>query len=54
MPMVNPCSMPACSVLTMGRYCIEHDHQQHRRRRWAGIAIVTLLAGTIGGVVLRS
>ena len=54
MPMVKPCSRRDCSVLTMGRYCIEHDHQQHRRRRWMGIAAVTLLAGTIGGVVLRS
>jgi hypothetical protein len=38
----------------MGRYCIEHDQPRRNRRRWAGIALVTLLAGTIGGVVLRS
>ena len=54
MPMVKPCSMPDCNVLTMGRYCIEHDHAQPRRRRWTRIAVITLLAGTVGGIVLRS
>jgi hypothetical protein len=40
MPLVQPCSEPGCSTLTMGDLCLEHDQlaQERLARRTVALA----------------
>jgi len=56
-PMVHACAYPDCDVLTMGRFCLDHERQRRRRRRLPVARVAqgsVLIAAGIAGAVLRT
>jgi hypothetical protein len=57
--MIHECEDPLCSVLTMGRYCVDHDrqtgraHSSRRPGRLLLLSVLTTAAAAVGGLLLR-
>jgi hypothetical protein len=28
MPIIRQCDMPSCTIMTMGQYCMDHEHDR--------------------------
>lgn len=54
MPVVHECSARGCSTLTMGRYCIEHEHPVLRPRRLAAAVLAAAIAGAVAAFLART
>ena len=54
MPLVHECQDPACSTLTMGRYCLVHEHVEPQSRRSLAVAAAAAaLAGFAAAFLSR-
>src|SRR6058998_83934 len=47
MPLVQPCSKPGCSTLTMGDLCLEHDQLAQERLAQRLVALSRATAGAL-------
>lgn len=58
MPIVSPCSAPGCSTLTIGEYCLAHEHPPEAAQRpGRGVALAALaaaLAGLVAAFLARA
>jgi hypothetical protein len=57
MPMVHACARDDCHVLTMGRFCLEHEPPRKRTHRTAVARLAAasaLLAAGAAGATLRA
>ncbi len=61
MPSVHPCTRSDCETLTMGEFCLEHEHQDAAGLRLRGrvlllprlAAVGVLVAAAIVGALIR-
>jgi hypothetical protein len=54
--MVHACAAEDCNVLTMGRFCVEHEQQEltsHRRSPARFATAFVLIAAGVAGATLR-
>ncbi len=55
MPLVQECSAPGCTTLTMGRLCVEHEHPASRpKRSLVTAAAAAALAGFVAAFLARA
>jgi hypothetical protein len=54
MPLVHECSAAGCSTLTMGDYCLAHEQDGARPRRFLAVAAAAAaLAGFAAALLAR-
>lgn len=55
--MVHACAREDCNVMTMGRFCLEHEQEREPRRRASVARFATafvLVAAGVAGATLRA